>query len=115
MDPAFLPTPLSRITISRTAEAVNYEPRQGATNVDLSGTDLMLGSRPQQRGTSHYRGIQASSEAHGLRQRISHLPLVGNFAGRPLCQCEENAGGQQSKRQIHAMTDMHAFALIVTA
>jgi len=105
--PSYLP-PLTRITISRTVEAVNYEPRQGATNVDLSGTDLMLGSRPQQtwnlalpRNSGIFRGARPSATnispaSCGQFRRKAALPMGGN------------AGGQQSKRQIHATTDMHA-------
>jgi hypothetical protein len=61
-------TPLYRLTVtSRTAKAISYQRRSGATNVDFRGTDLLGGARGEAKVESKQGHIRIEAEFDGLQ------------------------------------------------
>ena len=55
--------PIYRVTvIDRTAKAINYQHRSGATKIDFKGTDLMPGSRGEAKVESKQGYIEIEVE-----------------------------------------------------
>ena len=60
--------PIYRITvIDRTAKAINYQHRSGATKIDFKGTDLMPGSRGEAKVESKKGYIEIEVEFDGMQ------------------------------------------------
>ncbi len=83
-------TPIYRVSVTaRTAKAINYQHRSGATKIDFRGTELLPASHGEAKVESkqgyieievEFRNLQPASQ---VRLRISHLRAVGHHSGRP--------------------------------
>jgi outer membrane protein OmpA-like peptidoglycan-associated protein len=110
-----------RVTsVSRTARAINYQHRNGATNIDFAGTSLM----PKARGEAKVEGKQGYIE---IEVEFDDLqPAVRNGAeyltyvlwaitpeGRTANLGEVLLNGTKSK--LNVTTELQVFGLVVTA
>jgi outer membrane protein OmpA-like peptidoglycan-associated protein len=116
------PTPTYRFTVvSRTARAVSYKHRSGATHVDFQGTDLM----PSARGEAK---VESKRGALGIEAEFSDLDRPTTFGNEYLTYVmwaispdgtSANLGevlvGDNHRSKIEVTTGLQAFALIVTA
>jgi outer membrane protein OmpA-like peptidoglycan-associated protein len=116
------PTPAYSVNVtSRSVEAVNYEHRSGATEVDLRGTDLM----PAADGKAKVRSKRGTME---VEADFGNLQGPTSFGGEYLTYVlwaispdghAANLGevlvGGNDRSKLTATTDLQAFALIVTA
>lgn len=106
---------------SRTVEAVNYERRGGATQVDMAGTALM----PSADGKAKVRSKRGTME---VEAEFGNLQSPTTFGGEYLTYVlwaispdghAENLGevlvGSNDRSKLTATTNLQAFALIVTA
>src|ERR1051325_4791502 len=60
--------PIYRVTVTaRTAKAVNYQHRSGATKVDFRGTELLAGARGEAKVESKQGYIEIEVEFDGLQ------------------------------------------------
>src|SRR5678815_4584375 len=61
-------TPIFRVTVTaRTAKAVNYQHRSGATKIDFRGTDLLAGARGEAKVESKQGYIEIAVSYTHLR------------------------------------------------
>ena len=105
---------------SRTVEAVDYQHRSGATDVDLAGTALL----PSANGKAKVRSKRGTMEVEAdfgnlqspndLWHRISDLRLAISPDGHAVNLGEVLIGGND-RSKLTATTELQAFALIVTA
>ncbi|HUR37553.1 MAG TPA: OmpA family protein [Terriglobales bacterium] len=114
-------TPTFRVNVvSRTARAVNYRSRSGATKVDFKGTELM----PKASGEAKVEGKQGYIEIEVEFDELDKATKFGNEyltyvmwaitpEGRAVNLGEVLLNGNRSK--LNVTTDLQAFALIVTA
>lgn len=114
-------TPTFRVNVvSRTARAVNYRHRGGATKVNFQGTDLM----PKANGEAKVESKQGYIEIEVEFDELSKATQFGNEyltyvlwaitpEGRAVNLGEVLLNGNRSK--LNVTTDLQAFALIVTA
>ncbi len=114
-------TPTIRVNVvSRTARAVNYHHRSGATKVDFQGTDLM----PKANGEAKVESKQGYIEIEVEFDELAKATQFGNEyltyvlwaitpEGRAVNLGEVLLNGNRSK--LNVTTDLQAFALIVTA
>jgi outer membrane protein OmpA-like peptidoglycan-associated protein len=115
------PTPTFRVTvISRTARAVNYRHRGGATKLDFAGTEVM----PKANGEAKVESKQGSIEIEVEFDELQKPTTFGNEyltyvlwaitpEGRSVNLGEVLLNGNRSKLDV--TTDLQAFALVVTA
>jgi outer membrane protein OmpA-like peptidoglycan-associated protein len=109
------------IVISRSVQAVNYQHRSGATNVDFAGTALM----PSADGKATVRSKRGTME---VKAEFGSLQSPTTFGGEYLTYVlwavspegsAVNLGevlvGDNSRSKLTATTTLQAFALIVTA
>ncbi len=82
--------PVFRVNVyARTASAVNYRHRGGSTTVDFRGTELMpaVSGHAKVDGkvgpAQHQRRTYALAARNLARRPISHLCIVGHYAGGP--------------------------------
>ena len=82
--------PIYRVSVTaRTAKAINYQHRSGATKIDFRGTELLPAARGEAKVESKQGYIEIEVEFDGLqpatkqRSRIPHLCVVGHHARRP--------------------------------
>src|ERR1051325_5205944 len=116
------PTPIFRVTvISRTARAVNYQHRSGATKVDFAGTDLMPAANGQAKVESKKGYIEIEVEFGNLQkptvfgnEYLTYILWAISPEGRAVNLGEVLVGGND-RSKLDVTTDMQAFALIVTA
>jgi outer membrane protein OmpA-like peptidoglycan-associated protein len=113
--------PIYRITVTgRTAKAINYKHRSGATKIDFRGTELLSGARGEAKVESKQGYIEIEVEFDGLQ------PAAGNGAeyltyvlwavtpeGRTSNLGEILLNGTKSKLDV--TTELQVFALVVTA
>jgi outer membrane protein OmpA-like peptidoglycan-associated protein len=106
---------------SRTVEAVNYEHRGAATQVDLAGTALMPSADGRakvrsKRGTmeveAEFGNLQSPSTFGG--EYLTYVLWAISPDGRAVNLGEVLIGGND-RSKLTATTDLQAFALIVTA
>ncbi|MEO8592462.1 MAG: OmpA family protein, partial [Candidatus Solibacter sp.] len=65
--------PIYRTTVtSRTAKAVNYQHRSGATKIDFRGTDLLPGARGEAKVESKQGYIEIEVEFDALQPATKH-------------------------------------------
>lgn len=114
-------TPTFRVNVvSRTAKAVNYRHRSGATKIDFKGTELM----PKASGEAKVESKQGYIEIEVEFDELSKATGFGNEyltyvlwaitpEGRSVNLGEVLLNGNRSK--LNVTTDLQAFALIVTA
>ena len=116
------PMPVFRMNvISRTAQAVNYQHRSGATKLDFAGTDLMLAANGQAKVESKRGSIEIEVEFANLQkptifgnEYLTYVLWAISPEGRAANLGEVLVGGN-SRSKLDVTTDLQAFALIVTA
>jgi outer membrane protein OmpA-like peptidoglycan-associated protein len=115
------PTPTFRVTVtSRTARAVNYKHRGGATKLDFAGTDLMPKANGEAKVESKQGYIEIEVEFDELQKSttfgneyLTYILWAITPEGRAVNLGEVLLNGNRSKLDV--TTDLQAFALIVTA
>jgi outer membrane protein OmpA-like peptidoglycan-associated protein len=109
------------VVTSRTVEAVNYEHRGGATDVDFAGTTLLPAANGKakvrsKRGTmeveADFGNLQAPTTFGG--EYLTYVMWAISPEGRAVNLGEVLVGGND-RSKLTATTDLQAFALIVTA
>ena len=109
------------IVISRSVQAVNYQHRSGASDVDFAGTALL----PSANGKAKVRSKRGTMEVEAEFGNLQNPTTFGNEyltyvlwaispEGRPVNLGEVLVGGD-ARSKLTATTDLQAFALIVTA
>jgi outer membrane protein OmpA-like peptidoglycan-associated protein len=109
------------VVISRTVQAVNYQHRSGATEVDFAGTALL----PSADGKAKVRSKRGTME---VEAEFGNLQSPATFGGEYLTYVlwavspegrSINLGevlvGDNNRSKLTATTELQAFALIVTA
>ena len=115
------PTPIYKITIvERTAKAINYQHRNGATKIDFSGTPLMPAARGEAKVESKQGYIEIEVEFDDLQSATRFGPEYLTYVmwaitpeGRATNLGEMILNGTKSK--LNVTTEFQAFGLIVTA
>jgi outer membrane protein OmpA-like peptidoglycan-associated protein len=113
--------PIYRVTVvSRTAKAINYRHRSGATKVDFRGTALMPKARGEAKVESKQGYIEIEVEFDELQPANAFGPEYLTYVlwaitpeGRAANLGEVVLNGKSSK--LNVTTEMQAFGLIVTA
>src|SRR5688572_26036802 len=113
--------PLFRMTVvGRTAKAVNYRHRGGATKVDFRGTPLLPAARGEAKVESKQGYIEIEVEFDELKPATQFGPEFLTYVmwavspeGRAINIGEVILNGTESK--LNVTTDLQAFGLIVTA
>src|ERR1051325_11610598 len=113
--------PIYRVTVtSRTAKAINYQHRSGATKIDFRGTDLLPGARGEAKVESKQGYIEIEVEFDGLqpanKQGAEYLTYV-LWAITPEGRTA-NLGEillNERKSKLNVTTELQVFALVVTA
>ena len=107
--------------VSRTARAVNYRHRSGATKIDFEGTELMPSARGEAKVNSRRGAIEIEVEFEGLtkptafgNEYLTYVMWAITPEGRSANLGEVLLGGNH-RSKLHVTTDLQAFALIVTA
>ncbi len=114
-------TPIYRITVvSRTARAVNYRHRSGATKVNFRGTELLPDARGEAKVESKQGYIEIEVEFDNLQPATKYGPEYLTYVmwaitpeGRATNLGEVLLNGTKSKLDV--TTELQAFALVVTA
>jgi len=115
-------TPVFRVNvISRTARAVNYQHRGGATKVDFAGTDLMPRANGEAKVESKKGYIEIEVEFANLEkptvfgnEYLTYILWAISPEGRAI-NLGEVLVGDNSRSKLDVTTDLQAFALVVTA
>ncbi len=115
------PTPTFHVTvISRTARAVNYKHRGGATKLNFAGTDLMPKASGEAKVESKQGYIEIEVEFDELQkpttfgnEYLTYVMWAITPEGRAVNLGEVLLNGNRSKLDV--TTDLQAFALVVTA
>src|SRR5579872_7521110 len=115
------PTPTFRVNvISRTARAVNYKHRGGATKLDFAGTELMPKANGEAKVESKQGYIEIEVEFDELQkpttfgnEYLTYVMWAITPRGRSVNLGEVLLNGKRSKLDV--TTDLQAFALVVTA
>jgi outer membrane protein OmpA-like peptidoglycan-associated protein len=113
--------PFYRVTVtSRTAKAISYQHRSGATTVDFQGTDLLPSGRGKARVESKQGRIAIEVEFDGLQPAIKNGAEYLTYVlwaitpeGRTANLGEVLLNGTKSKLDV--TTELQVFGLIVTA
>jgi outer membrane protein OmpA-like peptidoglycan-associated protein len=109
------------VVISRSVQAVNYQHRGGASNVDFAGTDLL----PLANGNAKVRSKRGTMEVEAEFGNLQNPTTFGSEyltyvlwaispEGRPV-NLGEVLVGDNNRSKLTATTDLQGFALIVTA
>jgi outer membrane protein OmpA-like peptidoglycan-associated protein len=114
-------SPIYRVTVTeRTAKAINYQHRSGATKIDFKGTELLPKSRGEAKVESKQGYIEIEVEFDDLqpanRQGSEYLTYVLwaiTPEGRTSNLGEIVLNG--TKRNLNVTTEMQVFGLVVTA
>jgi outer membrane protein OmpA-like peptidoglycan-associated protein len=115
--------PIFRVTVvSRTIPAINYSHRNGATKVDLHGTELMPAARGTADVASNTGATRMTVRFEKLDQPSRYGPEFLTFVlwaitpeGRAKSIGEVASKNNDGKAEIVASSDLQAFGLIVTA
>jgi hypothetical protein len=113
--------PIYRVSVTaRTAKAVNYQHRSGATKIDFRGTDLLPGSRGEAKVESKQGYIEIEVEFDGLQpatkqgsEYLTYVLWAITPEGRTSNLGEILLNGTKSK--LNVTTELQVFALVVTA
>jgi outer membrane protein OmpA-like peptidoglycan-associated protein len=116
------PIPTYRVTVvSRTARAVNYRHRSGATKIDFQGTDLMPGARGEAKVESKRGALEIEVEFADLdrptafgNEYLTYVLWAISPEGRSV-NLGEVLVGENHRSKLDVTTDLQAFAMIVTA
>src|SRR5207302_1014230 len=113
--------PLYKITVvSRTAKAINYRHRSGATKIDFQGTALLPKAHGQAKVESKQGYIEIEVEFRELQPATAYGPEYLTYVmwaitpeGRSKNLGEVLLNGTNSK--LNVTTEMQSFGLVVTA
>jgi outer membrane protein OmpA-like peptidoglycan-associated protein len=113
--------PIYRVSVtSRTAKAISYQHRSGATKVDFQGTDLLPAARGLASVESKQGHIEIDVEFTGLQaatkngaEYLTYVLWAVTPEGRTANLGEVVLNGTRSK--LHVSTDLQVFGLVVTA
>ncbi len=113
--------PIYRVTVTeRTAKAINYQHRSGATKIDFRGNDLMPGARGEAKVESKQGYIEIEVEFDGLQpatkqgsEYLTYVLWAITPEGRTANLGEVLLNGTKSKLDV--TTELQVFALVVTA
>jgi outer membrane protein OmpA-like peptidoglycan-associated protein len=116
------PTPTYRFSVvSRTAKAVNYRHRSGATKIDFQGTDLMSSARGVASVNSKRGRLEVEVEFSDLdkpsafgNEYLTYVLWAISPEGRSM-NLGEVLVGDNHRSKLDVTTDLQAFAMIVTA
>ena len=116
------PTPTFRVNVvSRTAPAVTYRHRSGATKLDFAGTDLMPSANGQAKINSKRGTMSIEVEFANLQkptsfgnEYLTYILWAISPEGRAV-NLGEVLVGDNHRSKLDVTTDLQAFALIVTA
>jgi len=116
------PTPTYRFSVvSRTAKAVNYRHRSGATKIDFQGTDLMPSARGVASVNSKRGRLEVEVEFSDLdrptafgNEYLTYVLWAISPEGRSM-NLGEVLVGDNHRSKLDVTTDLQAFAMIVTA
>jgi outer membrane protein OmpA-like peptidoglycan-associated protein len=114
-------TPVYRVTVTaRTAKAINYQHRSGATKIDFRGTELLAGARGEAKVESKQGYIEIEVEFDGLQpankqgaEYLTYVLWAITPEGRTANLGEILLNGTKSK--LNVTTELQVFALVVTA
>src|SRR5881394_2955962 len=110
-----------RVSVTgRTAKAINYQHRSGATKVDFRGTELLAGARGEAKVESKQGYIEIEVEFDGLQpatkngaEYLTYVLWAVTPEGRTANLGEVLLNGTKSKLDV--TTELQVFALVVTA
>jgi hypothetical protein len=113
--------PIYRVTVTaRTAKAVNYQHRSGATKIDFRGTELLPGARGEAKIESKQGYVEIEVEFDDLQpankqgaEYLTYVLWAITPEGRTANLGEILLNGTKSK--LNVTTDLQVFALVVTA
>lgn len=114
-------TPIYRVSVTeRTAKAVNYRSRSGATKIDFRGTELMPKSRGEAKVESKQGYIEVEVEFDDLlpanrlgAEYLTYVLWAITPEGRTANLGEILLNGTKSK--LNVTTELQVFGLVVTA
>jgi outer membrane protein OmpA-like peptidoglycan-associated protein len=114
-------TPLYRVTVTaRTAKAISYQHRSGATKIDFKGTEFLPGARGEAKVESKQGRIEIEVEFDGLQpatkngaEYLTYVLWAITPEGRTSNLGEILLNGTRSKLDV--TTDLQVFGLVVTA
>jgi outer membrane protein OmpA-like peptidoglycan-associated protein len=114
-------TPIYRITVTaRTAKAVNYQHRSGATKIDFRGTELLPKARGEAKVESKQGYIEIEVEFDDLQpanklgsEYLTYVLWAITPEGRTANLGEILLNGTKSK--LNVTTELQVFGLVVTA
>src|SRR5436305_13590672 len=114
-------TPIYRVTVTaRTAKAVNYQHRSGATKIDFKGTELLPQARGEAKVESKQGYIEIEVEFDGMQpatkngaEYLTYVLWAVTPEGRTSNLGEILLNGTKSK--LNVTTELQVFALVVTA
>ncbi len=113
--------PIYRVTvIERTAKAINYQHRSGATKIDFRGTELLPKARAEAKVESKQGYIEIEVEFDGLQpaakqgaEYLTYVLWAITPEGRTANLGEILLNGTKSK--LNVTTELQVFGLVVTA
>ena len=113
--------PIYRVSVTaRTAKAVSYQHRSGATKIDFIGTDLLPGARGEAKVESKQGRIEIEVEFEGLQpatkngaEYLTYVLWAITPEGRTANLGEILLNGTKSKLDVS--TELQVFGLVVTA
>jgi len=113
--------PVYRVTVTaRTAKAINYQHRSGATKVDFRGTELLAGARGEAKVESKQGYIEIEVEFDGLQpatrngaEYLTYVLWAITPEGRTANLGEILLNGTKGKLDV--TTELQVFGLVVTA
>src|SRR5437868_2304734 len=114
-------TPIYRATVTaRTAKAINYRHRSGATKIDFRGTELLAGAKGEAKVESKQGYIEIEVEFDNLRpasqqgaEYLTYVLWAITPEGRTANLGEILLNGTRSK--LNVTTELQVFGLVVTA
>jgi outer membrane protein OmpA-like peptidoglycan-associated protein len=113
--------PIYRVTVTaRTAKAISYRHRSGATKIDFRGTELLPGARGEAKVESKQGRIEIEVEFDGLEaatrngtEYLTYVLWAVTPEGRTSNLGEVLLNGTKSKLDVS--TELQVFGLVVTA
>jgi outer membrane protein OmpA-like peptidoglycan-associated protein len=114
-------TPIYRVTVTaRTAKAINYQHRSGATKIDFRGTELLANARGEAKVESKQGYIEIEVEFDGLQpatkngaEYLTYVLWAITPEGRTANLGEVLLNGTKGKLDV--TTELQVFGLVVTA
>jgi len=114
-------TPIYRVTVTaRTAKAINYQHRSGATKIDFRGTEALPTARGEAKVESKQGYIEIEVEFDGLQaatkngaEYLTYVLWAITPEGRTANLGEVLLNGTKSK--LNVTTELQVFGLVVTA